>query len=107
MDSTNIIDTDLKKTFIQQVLGPRGGLFALGIFLGMFVMHIYMTQTVISNQNIAHAAQINSLNIAHTTQQQLLTSQIAGLETRVKKLELDKDELGKKLAEIAFDKMPH
>ena len=44
------ISTDfLKKTFLQHVLGPRGGLFAMGCLLGAFSMHIYVMEFVVAD----------------------------------------------------------
>ena len=39
--SEPISDT-VKKTFLQHALGPRGGLFLLGVFTGLFIMHVYI-----------------------------------------------------------------
>jgi len=38
---------DGKRAILQHILGPRGGLFALGILCGMFIMHVYITKTVV------------------------------------------------------------
>jgi len=81
------IETDLKKTFIQHVLGPRGGLFALGVFVGMGVMHLYMSTFVMDGQIEA------------------LKSQITGLQDRVEVLEAEKTELNERLQGIAFEKL--
>ena len=70
------IETEMKKTFMQQVLGPRGGLFALGIFFGMFAMHVYMSKFVVDE-----------------------------LRTRVEVLENSNTELNKKIQQIAFGKI--
>lgn len=70
------IETDLKKTFFQQVLGPRGGLFALGIFFGMFFMHAYMTKFVVQD-----------------------------LKSRIEVLEQSNAVMNKALQDIAFDKI--
>jgi len=72
--------TAMKKTFLQHVLGPRGGLFALGIFLGMFLMHVYMTDYVYSDQ-------------------------ITDLKARITKLETENASLNQKLQGIAFEKL--
>ena len=41
--SEPVSDT-VKKTFLQHALGPRGGLFLLGVFSGLFIMHVYEDQ---------------------------------------------------------------
>ncbi len=52
---------EVKKAFLHHVLGPRGGLFALGVFVGMFIMHVYMTETVINDlkERVVKLEQVN------------------------------------------------
>lgn len=39
----------LNKTFFRHVLGPRGGLFAMGCVVGAFSMHLYVMEFVVSD----------------------------------------------------------
>ena len=73
------IDGLFKKTFLQHALGPRGGLFLLGVFCGMFAMHVYMTKFVYEDQ-------------------------ITDLKTRIEKLEGENQRLNQALQDIAFER---
>ena len=74
------IDGFIKKTFLQHALGPRGGLFLLGVFCGMFAMHVYMTKFVYEDQ-------------------------ITDLKTRIEKLEGENQRLNQALQDIAFERL--
>jgi len=74
------ITSEVKKTFLQHALGPRGGLFLLGVFTGLFIMHVYMT-------NFVYEAQIQNLN------------------ARIVKLEAENLRLNMALQEIAFERI--
>lgn len=39
---------ELKATITQHILGPRGGLFALGVLIGCIIMHLYMMTYVVA-----------------------------------------------------------
>ena len=77
--SEPVSDT-VKKTFLQHALGPRGGLFLLGVFTGLFIMHVYMTKYVYEDQ-------------------------ITDLKMRIEKLEAENQRLNKALQDIAFEKI--
>lgn len=83
-----MVTAEIQKSFFKHIIGPRGGLFALGVFIGMFIMHIYMTEYV-------YKAQINQL-----------TAQTESLKSDVKELKAENARLNTKLQEIAFRSMP-
>lgn len=74
------ITSEVKKTFLQHALGPRGGLFLLGVFTGLFIMHVYMTNFVYKEQ-------------------------IANLNARIVKLEAENLRLNMALQDIAFERI--
>lgn len=57
-----ILDQSLQKTFSQQILGPRGGLFALGMFLGAACMYFFMSKTLIVELKSGYEVQLKTLN---------------------------------------------
>lgn len=75
---------ETRKTLVQQLLGPRGGLFALGTFVGAACMYFFLTNTIIK-ENKAH-----------------YESQIAQLNSRVEKLEAENLRISKRLEDIAL-----
>ncbi len=56
---------NLKKSasdaFFKQITGPMGGIFALGVFCGMFGMHVYMSEFVYKQRINALQARVESL----------------------------------------------
>ena len=74
------ITSEVKKTFFQHALGPRGGLFLLGVFTGLFIMHVYMT-------NFVYDEQMENLN------------------ARIVKLEAENLRLNMALQDIAFERI--
>jgi|GEM_PF-3913006 len=74
---TNLLSGDeARKTLTQHILGPRGGLFALGILFGMSIMHFYMMEYVVED-----------------------------LRERFSTLEQSNKELNERLQRIAFEKL--
>ena len=82
-----LLNEDIKKTFLQQVLGPRGGLFALGVFFGCAATYFFLQTTVIEAQKEMYEAQITQLN------------------SRVERLETENLRINKKLEDIAFQRI--
>ena len=74
------IESEVKKNFLQHALGPRGGLFLLGVFTGLFIMHVYMTDFVYEKQ-------------------------IEKLDARIAKLEAENLRLNMALQDIAFERI--
>ena len=74
------ITSEVKKNFLQHALGPRGGLFLLGVFTGLFIMHVYMT-------NFVYDKQMKNLN------------------DRIVKLEAENLRLNMALQDIAFERI--
>lgn len=70
------ITTEVQNTVLENIMGPNGGLFALGILIGMFMMHIYMTKYVVKD-----------------------------LKERIRALELANKNMDTRIQSIAFDKM--
>ena len=89
---------EVKKTLTQHILGPRGGLFALGCFVGMGAMYYFMSATLIAEIRTSHTSQITAINAAHT-------AQVTSLEARVTTLETENKRIRERLEEIAFDDM--
>jgi len=80
----NTLVNETRKTLVQQLLGPRGGLFALGTFVGGACMYFFLTNTIIK-ENKAH-----------------YEAQIAQLGARVEKLEAENLRISKRLEDIAL-----
>ena len=80
----NTLEDAARKTLVQQLLGPRGGLFALGVFIGGACMYFFLTGTIIK-ENKAH-----------------YEAQIAQLNARVEKLEAENLRISKRLEDIAL-----
>ncbi|NNC36688.1 MAG: hypothetical protein HKO02_04465, partial [Hyphomonadaceae bacterium] len=58
----NTLEEEARKTLVQQLLGPRGGLFALGTFVGAACMYYFLTNTIIKENKAHYEAQIAQLN---------------------------------------------
>jgi len=80
VELTDQLSESVKKSFLQHALGPRGGLFLLGVFTDLFIMHVYMTKYVYEDQ-------------------------ITDLKMRIEKLEAENQRLNKALQDIAFEKI--
>ena len=73
-----------RKTLVQHMLGPRGGLFALGTFVGAACMFYFLTNTIIKTNKTHYEAQITQLN------------------SRAEKLEAENLRISKRLEDIAL-----
>ena len=78
---------ETRKTLVQQLLGPRGGLFALGTFVGAACMYFFLTNTIIKENKAHYEAQITQLN------------------ARVEKLEAENLRISKRLEDIALKRI--
>ncbi len=97
-DNLDAQTTDLRQGFVKHMLGPRGGLFALGVFAGMAIMYYFMTATLISEMQTNHKKQIDALTSSHQ-------AQVERLETRVTNLEDENRRIRQRLEQIAFKDM--
>jgi hypothetical protein len=75
---------EARKTLVHHILGPRGGLFALGTFVGAACMYFFLTGTIIKENKRHYEAQITQLN------------------SRVEKLEAENLRISKRLEDIAL-----
>ena len=80
----NTLEDATRKTLVQQLLGPRGGLFALGVFVGGACMYFFLTGTIIKQTKTHYEAQITQLN------------------ARVERLESENLRISKRLEDIAL-----
>ena len=80
----NTLADETRKTLVQQLLGPRGGLFALGTFVGAACMYFFLTGTIIKENKAHYETQITQLN------------------ARVEKLEAENLRISKRLEDIAL-----
>jgi len=85
-------ELDLKKqasrAFIKQIAGPLGGVFALGIFIGLFVMHVYMSEFVYKSQLDSLQTRIATLEAEKTADR----AEINALRTRLENIAFGKIE---------------
>jgi len=80
----NVLVDETRKTLVQHILGPRGGLFGLGTFVGGACMYFFLTGTIIKTNKAHYEAQITQLN------------------SRVEKLEAENLRISKRLEDIAL-----
>ena len=90
-----LLTPEVQKTFLQQVLGPRGGLFALGIFVGMFVTTVFMSKYVVE-------VQAANMNIRYND----LSEKYDKLDKKYDALDQKYSDLNSKFQAKVFDLMP-
>ena len=83
----HVIPDAASKRVMHHILGPRGGLFALGMFVGAACMFYFLTNTIIA-ENKGH-----------------YESQIATLNARVSNLEAENQRISQRLEDIAFQRI--
>jgi hypothetical protein len=83
----NLLAEEARKTLARHILGPRGGLFALGVFVGGACMYFFLTNTIIKETKRNYE------------------NQIAQLSSRVEKLETENLRIQQRLEDIAFQRI--
>lgn len=75
-----------RQKFFEQITGPMGGIFALGIFIGMFAMHVYMSEFVYKQRFADLQGRIVALEAEKITDRR----EISQLRTRLEDIALKK-----------------